>query len=417
MLFKVYLQNSDSTIKAIRQFTIDSPKQVKKKIRKMFLELSSYDDFTISWKDTSDDLIVASTEEELQYAFNGTKGALYIKVVSSKKKAGHHNEDTIHPGIKCDNCDDDIFGFRYKCLQCDDFDLCARCEARGKHWQHYMIRISQPAKKPYTCAFNEYLSEILKNNDVYYNKKIAPNECTSREIHCAISPWSAEISSEIYKSFLNNIIDAWMKEHIDPYFPKTEKGGNMSEEEKPIDNPENDKESVSDNASNTTQDESVTKAVTDEWTIIDKNDTAEVTQVCSISSNTNEAAEVNRACSTPSNVDETANQAWSTPSNVDETASHACSTSSDIDKTVEKKVPPSSWTPTTPEKSSSSESLYPQLPKEEKVIHHPNPVINDVVEAMIKMGFSNQGGLLSYLLEDENGDIDKVIEILQPKSG
>lgn len=50
MLFKVYLQNEDSTIKAIRQFMIESPKQVRKKVRKMFLELCPTDDFTISWK-------------------------------------------------------------------------------------------------------------------------------------------------------------------------------------------------------------------------------------------------------------------------------------------------------------------------------------------------------------------------------
>lgn len=33
---------------------------------------------------------------------------------------------------------------------------------------------------------------------------------------------------------------------------------------------------------------------------------------------------------------------------------------------------------------------------------------------MIRMGFSNQGGLLTYLLDAENGDINKVLEILQP---
>lgn len=71
-------------------------------------------------------------------------------------------------------------------------------------------------------------------------------------------------------------------------------------------------------------------------------------------------------------------------------------------------------TPTAPEESSSSQTLYPQLLKEKRVVHHQNPIINEVVETMIKMGFSNQGGLLSYLLEDENGDINKVLEILQP---
>lgn len=58
-------------------------------------------------------------------------------------------------------------------------------------------------------------------------------------------------------------------------------------------------------------------------------------------------------------------------------------------------------------------SIYPELPKE-KIIHHQNPIINEAVENMIRMGFSNQGGLLTYLLDAENGDINKVLEILQP---
>lgn len=33
---------------------------------------------------------------------------------------------------------------------------------------------------------------------------------------------------------------------------------------------------------------------------------------------------------------------------------------------------------------------------------------------MIKMGFSNQSGLLTYLLGVEDGNIDNVLEILEP---
>ena len=50
----------------------------------------------------------------------------------------------VHSGITCDGCGSCVSGFRYKCLQCDDFDLCGRCEAMAKHSEHKMIRSSLP---------------------------------------------------------------------------------------------------------------------------------------------------------------------------------------------------------------------------------------------------------------------------------
>merc|ERR1712013_685232 len=50
----------------------------------------------------------------------------------------------IHPGAMCDGCQGKVFGFRYKCLVCEDFDLCKDCEFSGVHPEHPMIRISNP---------------------------------------------------------------------------------------------------------------------------------------------------------------------------------------------------------------------------------------------------------------------------------
>ncbi|GEQ70627.1 hypothetical protein JCM33374_g4305 [Metschnikowia sp. JCM 33374] len=68
----------------------------------------------------------------------------------AKEKAAMH-PGTTHNGVVCDSCDpkDDksyITGWRYKCLVCDNFDLCSQCytldENLGAHSsQHAMVAI------------------------------------------------------------------------------------------------------------------------------------------------------------------------------------------------------------------------------------------------------------------------------------
>merc|ERR1711994_826820 len=68
------------------------------------------------------------------------------------------------------------------------------------------------------------------------------------------------------------------------------------------------------------------------------------------------------------------------------------------------------------EADGQGDSLYPKLTENPSapVASHPDPKIQVALQAMMNMGFSNEGGWLSSLLEAKNGDIGKVLDILQP---
>lgn len=53
-------------------------------------------------------------------------------------------DGVFHPGVVCDGCNGPIHGTRFKCLVCNDYDLCSGCEAQGKHVDHNMVTITDP---------------------------------------------------------------------------------------------------------------------------------------------------------------------------------------------------------------------------------------------------------------------------------
>ncbi|XP_060818351.1 sequestosome-1 isoform X2 [Bombus pascuorum] len=400
-MYKVYLQNNDSSVKAIRKFGSQTSSQFHgtranchlsfnefcQKIISIFPELSDKE-FIVSWEDTEGDQILISSDEELQIARDEMRQhkKIYIKPLSPEKKVpSHEKEKVVHSDVYCDGCDNDIVGFRYKCIQCEDYDLCEQCEIAQMHSHHYMIRMPHPIESHHARSMFHHLKKILKKNSAHFNKKYTCDENKSQSNnHHNIHPWLG-----IYAPYLQNLIDTIVEAHtVDPESSKSHKPEERKESKddtctdknnsrkfpgegrKLLDNAKDDIEPVSDVASATSQDSATTKVAADEWTIIDKNDTTEVNQTSSASSNMNGTG-----------------------------TKQTCSSST---------APPSA--------GSSAETLYPELSRETNYqeIYHENPKINEAVKTMIKMGFSNQSGLLTYLLGVENGNIDNVLEILQP---
>ncbi|KAK8724977.1 hypothetical protein OTU49_011016, partial [Cherax quadricarinatus] len=114
-------------------------------------------DLTITWKDAEGDMIVISSDDELMEALADTLSKQNLQLlrlnvtVGTRPDVGPKNsgnqEGVLHEGVVCDGCEGPIRGFRYRCVSCEDFDLCGACEVKGLHKEHKMMRMSKPHVK------------------------------------------------------------------------------------------------------------------------------------------------------------------------------------------------------------------------------------------------------------------------------
>lgn len=59
------------------------------------------------------------------------------------------NELTEHKYVTCDGCSKPVFGIRYKCAVCQNFDYCENCEENfSKAHEHAFLKIRQPENAP-----------------------------------------------------------------------------------------------------------------------------------------------------------------------------------------------------------------------------------------------------------------------------
>jgi sequestosome 1 len=152
--FKVYLEYNDwNTETEVRRFGIDADvamnfQYLREKLQTIFPLLRGKN-FIITWKDKENESITISTNEELEIAIEEQDKneiiKLYVFMQSERDAADMSNiEKILHPSVVCDVCDKSIRGFRFKCMQCLDYDLCTDCMSLGNHPEHYMVRITHP---------------------------------------------------------------------------------------------------------------------------------------------------------------------------------------------------------------------------------------------------------------------------------
>ena len=159
--FKVYLKDpSQGELDTeVRRFVVDKEVStsliyIKEKLVSVFPVLAEKL-FSVSWTDEDGDAITIDTDEELILALTELAGPVY-KLTATVRGAKRFEQppqqepagvgaNVTHHGVTCDGCDKaPIVGFRYKCVVCDDYDLCGSCEKAGKHPGHNMMRISSP---------------------------------------------------------------------------------------------------------------------------------------------------------------------------------------------------------------------------------------------------------------------------------
>lgn len=85
-----------------------------------------------------------------------------------------NQNELIHKDIKCNQCNEEnIKGIRYKCLQCQNFNLCSNCEAKNEHDpNHIFIKIRKPLKDEEELLMKENRQLKYKNNEYNYSVNI-----------------------------------------------------------------------------------------------------------------------------------------------------------------------------------------------------------------------------------------------------
>ncbi|XP_073424113.1 sequestosome-1 [Dendrobates tinctorius] len=158
---KAYLLGKDESHKEIRRFTVPLGKSappssgcelLSTKVTEVFQGLRG-GSFQMLYRDEEGDLVAFSTDDELNMGLemiNDGVFRLYIKERRECKREhrAHGGPETpqnvVHPNVTCDGCEGPVVGNRYKCLTCPDYDLCSTCEGKGIHKEHNMIMFPTP---------------------------------------------------------------------------------------------------------------------------------------------------------------------------------------------------------------------------------------------------------------------------------
>ncbi|XP_018544645.1 sequestosome-1 isoform X2 [Lates calcarifer] len=198
---KAYLLGKDESVKEIRRFAVDqdvscSFEYLSRKTAGVFSNLKN-NGFNMYYRDEDGDLVAFSSDDELMMGLACVKDGTFRLFIKEKKE---HRRDfplhafppftfapppppggpqhappphmapppVLHPNVTCDGCDAPVVGTRFKCSVCPNYDLCSTCQARGTHTEHALLPIWHPLqwfprgkwmKRIRHCMWNQNLNQ------------------------------------------------------------------------------------------------------------------------------------------------------------------------------------------------------------------------------------------------------------------
>ncbi|XP_064885872.1 sequestosome-1 isoform X5 [Columba livia] len=161
---KAYLLGKEEAAREIRRFSLPPPARyqaIHDRVAELFqglLRAGPPPAFRMHYKDEDGDLIAFSTDEELEMAMPYVQDGIFRVYVKEKKECRREHRsqcsqepprDMVHPNVICDGCEGAVVGTRFKCTVCPDYDLCSTCEGKGIHKEHNMVMFQSPLLNPF----------------------------------------------------------------------------------------------------------------------------------------------------------------------------------------------------------------------------------------------------------------------------
>ncbi|XP_061858537.1 sequestosome-1 isoform X2 [Colius striatus] len=161
---KAYLLGKEEAAREIRRFSLTAPvryQHIYDRVSELFqglLRAGPPPAFRMHYKDEDGDMVAFSTDEELEMALPYVQdGVLRVYIKEKKECRREHRaqcsqeppRDMVHPNVICDGCEGPVVGARFKCTVCPDYDLCSTCEGKGIHKEHNMVMFQSPLLNPF----------------------------------------------------------------------------------------------------------------------------------------------------------------------------------------------------------------------------------------------------------------------------
>ncbi|KAM4653298.1 sequestosome-1 isoform 2-T2 [Amazona ochrocephala] len=438
---KAYLLGKEEAAREIRRFALPLPvryQAIHDRIAELFqglLRAGPPPAFRMHYKDEDGDLIAFSTDEELEMAMPYMQDGVFRVYIKEKKECRREHRsqcsqepprDMVHPNVICDGCEGPVVGARFKCTVCPDYDLCSTCEGKGIHKEHNMVMFQSPLLNPFEwLPRGRWLRKMRHGVPPFpwmhcwgYPGPAAPcqNSEQAQASAAASSPPTAEASTNSQPqdpnvTFLKNVgesVAAFLSPLGIEVDIDVEHGGQRSKVTPAAPNQEKSNAESSSGTSNqniqTRPDWNNTEPATEVNTVAEQIQDMVIDPVPTQTEDGSFQCQEQSESSSSSGGDED----WTHLSSKEVDPSTGELQSLQMPETDDPSSLDVSRDPPQPGPTGLREAaLYPHLPPEA------DPRLIESLSQMLSMGFSDEGGWLTRLLQTKNCDIGAALDAIQ----